>query len=132
MVTVPSKHRAASAEFYSVNVPYKCAFVSGQIMTTLITHTLDEFTFEDAEALYKHQGEEWSTEQLTALVDIIKTNDAHWTVSPMPTDQDDTFRQQIEINVALQFQQQSPSKSKQAILSMLHFIIENVPLYTRP
>lgn len=130
MVTVPSKHRAASAEFYSVNVPYKCAFASCQIMTTLITHTLDEFTFEDAEASYIHKGEEWSTEQLTALVDIIKANDAHWTVSPMPTDQDDTFRQEIENNVALQFQEQYPSKSKQAILTMLHFIIENVPLYT--
>jgi len=130
MVTIPSKHRAASAEFYSVNVPYKCAFASCQIMTTLITHTLDEFTFEDAEALYKHQGEIWSTEQLTALVDIIKANDAHWILSPMPTDQDDTFRRQIANNVAMQFQQQYPAKSKQAILTMLQFIIQNVRLYT--
>lgn len=99
-------------------------------MTTLITHTLDEFTFEDAEASYIHNGQIWTTGELAALVDIIKANDAHWTVSPMPTDQDDTFRQKIEINVALQFQEQYPSKSKQAILTMLHFIIENVPLYT--
>lgn len=99
-------------------------------MTTLITHTLDEFTFEDAEASYIHNGQIWTSEELAALVDIIKANDAHWTVSPMPTDHDDTFRQEIEINVALQFQQQYPSKSKQAILTMLHFIIENVRLYT--
>lgn len=99
-------------------------------MTTLITHTLDEFTFEDAEILYKHQNEEWSTEELTALVDIIKANDAHWTVSPMPTDQGGAYRQEIEDNVVLQFKQQYPSKRKQAILTMLHFIIENVPLYT--
>ena len=99
-------------------------------MTTLLTHTLDEFTFEDAEALYEHQGEIWSTEELTALVDIIKANDTQWIVSPMPTDQDDTFRRQITNNVALQFQQQYPSKSKQAILTMLLFIIQNVRLYT--
>ena len=103
---------------------------SNKIMTTLITHTLDEFTFRNAEARYEHQGVAWSTEELTALVNFIKANDTDWIALPMPMDQDGGFRIRMTDNIVSQFQQQYPSKTPTDIVTMVWFILQNVPLYT--